>query len=190
MAGGTGPYTAIWSRTDDTPGTTFLIANGNTLTPTLSMPAGDTYAYMAQTWAVLVTDTATGFVAQASVNVIFERTPADGGGETGVFQASINGDFYGSCHATGGNPCSPATTVTASPIGGTAPFTYQWARVDGAGGANFMADNLTYASVTFYMGNASSNLGRTQTWECTITDAENLVAKGLAEITLERTNDA
>ena len=79
-----------------------------------------------------------------------------------------------------------SSTATATPTGGTAPYTYAWTKVSGD---TLTVTNPTNASTAF---RASIGPGdsRGATYRCTVTDKNGLTAQDTVSITLTNTSGA
>ena len=90
---------------------------------------------------------------------------------------SVTGAYNGT---SGGIISITSTTATATPVGGTGPFTYAWTKVSGD---TLTVTNPTNASTAF---RASIGPGdsRFATYRCTVTDSLGLTAIGSTSITL------
>lgn len=76
--------------------------------------------------------------------------------------------------------------ATATPTGGTAPYTYAWSFV---GGDPMTVTSPTNASTTFRFGLGPSD-ARSATYRCTVTDKNGLTAQDTVSITLTNTSGA
>ncbi len=79
-----------------------------------------------------------------------------------------------------GTPLTSAV-VTATPSGGTGPFTYAWTRLSGS--ASVTATAPTSPSTAFGSGALGVSSARTADWRCTVTDS--LAATTSADITTD-----
>lgn len=85
--------------------------------------------------------------------------------------------------------------VTASPIGGTAPYTYLWAEVDGSptypypsGQSLSLTTPATSATVRWQDDDAAGDFTSTGLWACTITDSLGATAvTPTVRVEIERT---
>ena len=96
---------------------------------------------------------------------------------------------------SGTSPCGdPGTTasVTVTPVGGTAPYTYAWANAGGnADSGPYQANAATSASTSFQ--DVSSNvcfadIVTDETWTCTVTDDRSNTATVDVVVTLTWTD--
>lgn len=79
-----------------------------------------------------------------------------------------------------------SSTATATPTGGTAPYTYAWTKVSGD---TMTATNPTSASTAFRLGVGPGDV-KTATYRCTVTDKNGLTAQDTVSITLTNTSGA
>lgn len=78
---------------------------------------------------------------------------------------------------SGGDARDVMTTfVTASPNGGTAPFTYAWARTDGGGGS-WSITNASGATTAFICEGLAADGSLEAEFRCTVTDANGSSAQ-------------
>lgn len=73
--------------------------------------------------------------------------------------------------------------ATATPDGGTAPYTYAWTKVTGT--APSQADSPSAASTTFSSTQLPGLIN--ETWKCTVTDAAGFTAEDEVDVTFNRT---
>lgn len=117
--------------------------------------------------------------------MIASSAGASAGASGGAFSVSISPSPNDKSTAAG----SPSGTVTsdnmtATPSGGTAPYTYSWAKVGGAGSPSFSAATSATTNVGLTV-NASAE--RTLIIRCTVTDNAAAVAYRDVSVTLENT---
>lgn len=79
-----------------------------------------------------------------------------------------------------------SSTATATPTGGTAPYTYAWTKVSGD---TMTVTNSTSASTAFRTSVGPGDV-KTATYRCTVTDKNGLTAQDSVSITLTNTNGA
>lgn len=79
-----------------------------------------------------------------------------------------------------------SSTATATPTGGTAPYTYAWTKVSGD---TMTATSPTSASTAFRLGVGPGDV-KTATYRCTVTDKNGLTAQDTVSITLTNTSGA
>ena len=111
-------------------------------------------------------------------NWSFNSTALSAGGSFGVL---IDPDYV--AFAADGTP----QPITATVIGGTAPFTYAWTRTDTNGGTDFTFSSTSVEdpNVTVTIA-GTTNPGRLQTWKLTVTDSTAATAE--ANVTLDAYN--
>ncbi len=100
-------------------------------------------------------------------------------------ETAVSGDDSG--FAACGDPGS-TNIVTVTPSGGTAPYTYAWARVGGAADSGpYQANAPTSAATSFSDVNSSvcdADVNSTETWRCTVTDDDTNELTVDVEVTL------
>lgn len=79
-----------------------------------------------------------------------------------------------------------SSTATATPTGGTAPYTYSWAKVSGD---TMTVTASTSASTAFRLGVGPGDT-KSATYRCTVTDKNGLTAQDSVSITLTNTSGA
>lgn len=181
---GVAPYTYEWTRVDTTGGTDFGCSTPNDETTTFSRTSSVTSS-ITQTWRCTVNDSA-GQQAHIDVPVTLDTINST---------VSLGGSITPSPAVESAAPGEVLeATVTMTPTGGTAPYTYLWSRVaSGAngdtGGPDFYHGSLTAATVTF--GRASGTLRRTrmQNWKCVATDVGGNTAQATVAIYLTTEGD-
>lgn len=93
--------------------------------------------------------------------------------------ASGNASSSGTGFAACGDP-GTTNTVTVTPVGGVAPFTFAWARVGAAASSGpYIANTPTSATTNFSDPNNSvcqADAIRSETWRCTVTDSNSQTA--------------
>lgn len=107
-------------------------------------------------------------------------SPSEGGG--GAFTVDVPPNVYG----YGNSLSSIAITTgiaTATPIGGTSPFSYAWA----GGDENWTITNPASASTAFRAAAVPAADGFTTTFTCTVTDANGQVVES-SEVSAEAYN--
>ncbi|MEY4903259.1 MAG: hypothetical protein RLZZ292_1074, partial [Bacteroidota bacterium] len=137
----------------------YTVVSGTTVTLTATPPAGTNYTY---NWVLGGTSIGTGLTlthtfagAGAIYEVHLEVTIAPGCIDDITMLVNIPCTLTGASAGANATVCSGAsTTLTASPIGGDAPFDYIWSN------GTLTATNLV-----------TSNVAGTQTYTVTITDA-------------------
>lgn len=90
-----------------------------------------------------------------------------------VLSATVPGTASGSCSAIyPATTCTAVKTVTASPAGGLAPYTYSWAKVSGTGS---ITAGSTSRTVTVSDTETTSDAGASHstTVNCTVTDSQS-----------------
>jgi hypothetical protein len=149
ITGGVAPHTTSWSRVS---GSRISVSGGATGSFSASLSWGES---VSETFRASVTDAA-GQVKTADVTVNFavSTQPA-----VSVSPSALS--------LSRNNPGSVSGTLTASGSGGTAPYTYAWARTTGSRSS---ASSTTVANPSI---SASLNWGEnfTETWRVTLTDA-------------------
>ena len=95
------------------------------------------------------------------------------------FSVSGTGDSNGTIQITSG-------IATATPTGGTAPYTYAWTKVSGD---TMTVTNSTSASTAF-RASVGPGDSRSATYRCTVTDKNGLSAQDTVSITLTNTSGA
>jgi hypothetical protein len=118
-----------------------------------------------------------------------QQPVVDTGGGTAALTVAIAPSPATGTVAYSGTPVAPTRTVTATPAGGTAPYTYSWTRAD-SGGTAFTPSSSTAAGPTFTIPTGSTAYNVTQSWRCTVHDSAGAVAQALVSITLKRTVSA
>lgn len=91
-------------------------------------------------------------------------------------KSSVSGSGTGP--STCGNPGS-TDTATATASGGTAPYTYAWTRSGGAATSPHQANAATSSFTAFSNVSSSAcdgDLVTSETWKCTVTDANSQTA--------------
>jgi hypothetical protein len=85
----------------------------------------------------------------------------------------------GAISATDVSASKTTGSITVTPAGGTAPYTYAWTKVSGA---TITADSSTAATTTFTATSLTSGETRVAIFRCTVTD--NVAATATADVTV------
>lgn len=93
---------------------------------------------------------------------------------------SISQDMFGAEFTDGGPAYVQSNTATATPSGGTAPYSYVWSIQSGAA-VSFTAPN----SATTAVGDTFASGSRAGTALCTVTDANGSVALATCSFVLD-----
>ena len=162
-SGGSAPYTYAWTNVS---GTTATVNSATSATTTFTRNAAGSNGGTNYTgvYRCTVTDSA---ARTASVDVTVSTTHTN---TYVTLTASGGGIASGSCSTNNGNGCSATTnSVTATPSGGAAPYTYSWSLVSGT---SFTVNSASSATTSFSKTAAGSSGGTTYsaTYRCTITD--------------------
>lgn len=88
--------------------------------------------------------------------------------------------------ASGFTPCSTVTTASVSGTnttvtGGTAPYTFQWTRIDGASQS---VNTATSQNPTFFIVACDYDELDTATWQVTVTDSAGRTASTTIQVTI------
>ena len=152
--GGKAPYTYSWALTA---GSKSTVNNNTVINPTISasLAANDNFA---ETWTVTVRD-ALAVTTTASVTVNFKVTAAATPLSASITPSPLNLTIASAGVASG--------TVTVSPVGGTGPYTYSWART---AGSKSTVNNNTVINPTI-SANLAANDNFAETWTVTVRDA-------------------
>jgi hypothetical protein len=93
-----------------------------------------------------------------------------------------NSEAAGTEWSTGGSAITVTSTpVTATPAGGTAPFTYAWVRVSGSAAITATAGT---SATSAFAGSVNVEEIIEAAFECTATDANGATAKASVNVTL------
>lgn len=170
--GGTGTYTYLWQ----------LVSGDSSITPVSSTSASTVFRR---------TNGAT--TGSPTVSAVYRcRVIDNNGAGTTVFSNSItinlthsalssltankSGDASGDCSAASGSCSATTNTVTITPSGGQAPYTYAWVRLSGS--TTDAISSTTAQTVSWSRTNAvSGNPNLSAVWQCTVTDAASQTAQ-------------
>lgn len=175
-AGGSGSYSYSWAKVSGGD----VVANSPTsATTTFKSGAAMTVGEeRTATMRCTVTDTATGATATCNVTVTLDRVAAP--------SISLNKTSLSSTDLTASETTA---SVTATGSSGTAPYTYHWTRVSGAGSASstgIACDSPNAATTTFTSSSLTAGETRSATWQCTVTDANGFTATASISVTIAR----
>lgn len=157
-SGGSGGYSYSWAKVS---GTTFTINASTSAATGFQKYYGSATSTETATYRCTVTDSQ-GHTATADVSVSLVAYGAP------LSATRSPTSVYGS--GTGTNITIYTASTTVTPSGGTAPYTYSWAKF-GTIDASFDATSPTAATTTFHRHGAGGDTTYSQDWRCTVTDA-------------------
>jgi hypothetical protein len=171
--GGTAPYGYSWSKVSGDTMTLSAATSASTTFSGTSMAAGSTLT------AVYRCEVQDNVAATTTVDISVTVTRAATGGMTVSISPS---------ELDTGSAVTPMTsaTATATPSGGTGPYTYSWTRISGD---TFTINSSTAAATTMTASVAPGHI-KAGTYRCTVTDSTAgtpLVAYDEIPVTFENT---
>lgn len=175
VTGGTAPYSYAWAK-----------QSGGTITAGSPTAASTTFAGATMT------------VAEGARTAIFRCTVTDANGITGFCDVTVTLQRVAAPTVTldkstlssiDNTTSETSGVVTATGAGGTAPYSYSWARVSGAANASttgIVVTSGSAAATTFSASSLAAGESRSAVWRCTVTDANGFTGTADVTVTISR----